>query len=216
MYILNLNAHPDVLCWLPHGRGFIINDKKRLEKEILPKYFKVSKFTSFTRRLNRWEFTIHTQGHKKSSYFHPKFVRHEHTLCLEMMPAPQTKKTRSIGAMKQHSQLKKATVVEDQSIIEKSGISMADNMPSLPSNEKKGIVDHTQQLLYNLPSNPLQHYPVTDAQLYYHQLAFDPSMAMAAVGNSYFLRDTGLNALPYATMSQQHLNILDYVKRGNV
>jgi hypothetical protein len=35
--------------------GWIIRDKKRFASEVLPKHFaKQSKFTSFTRKLNRW------------------------------------------------------------------------------------------------------------------------------------------------------------------
>jgi hypothetical protein len=215
MFILNLNEHPDVLCWLPHGRGFIITDKKRLEKEILPKYFKVSKFTSFTRRLNRWEFTIHTMGHKKSSYFHPKFIRHEPRLCLEMIPAPQPKKTKSIVATKKQNQQKKATVEEDQSkikidgepkmaMIEPNKHFSAKNMPSLPEDEAKRIVNRNQQLLYSLSGNPLQQLPATGMQLYNQQLALDQSMAMAAVENSYFPSAGGLSVLPYATQPQHH------------
>jgi HSF-type DNA-binding len=43
-----------MIGWLWHGKGFIIKDKKRFAEEVLPRYFKKSKFTSFTRKLNRW------------------------------------------------------------------------------------------------------------------------------------------------------------------
>ena len=57
MDILSNEANADIICWLPHGNGFIINKKKTFANEVLPKYFKASKFTSFTRKLNRWGFT---------------------------------------------------------------------------------------------------------------------------------------------------------------
>lgn len=117
MYILDQDGHPNIISWLPHGRGFLITDKKRLETEVLPKYFKVSKFTSFTRRLNRWEFTIHTMGHKKSSYFHPKFIRHDPRQCLEMFPAPQNKK-RSTSAIKNKRKQKSAAASKTNGSIE--------------------------------------------------------------------------------------------------
>jgi HSF-type DNA-binding len=55
--MLDMLSNPDVadiMAWLPHGKGFMIRDKKRFASEVLPKYFKKSKFTSFTRKLNRW------------------------------------------------------------------------------------------------------------------------------------------------------------------
>jgi len=55
MEILSNEKYHDIITWLPHGRGFVILQKKRFANEIMPKFFnKRSKFTSFTRKLNRW------------------------------------------------------------------------------------------------------------------------------------------------------------------
>jgi HSF-type DNA-binding len=58
MEILSNEKFSDIITWLPHGRGFVILQKKRFANEIMPKFFnKKSKFTSFTRKLNRWYVT---------------------------------------------------------------------------------------------------------------------------------------------------------------
>lgn len=55
MSILNDEQYAEIVTWLPNGKGFVISDKKRFASEILPKHFsRKSKFTSFTRKLNRW------------------------------------------------------------------------------------------------------------------------------------------------------------------
>ena len=54
MEILSNEEYIDIIHWLPHGKGFIIADKKLFADVVLPKYFKKAKFTSFTRKLNRW------------------------------------------------------------------------------------------------------------------------------------------------------------------
>jgi HSF-type DNA-binding len=55
MDILADERSKDSISWLPHGKAFILIDKKKLASTILPEYFgKSSKFTSFTRKLNRW------------------------------------------------------------------------------------------------------------------------------------------------------------------
>jgi len=55
MEILSDERNQDVARWLPHGMGFVIESKKRFAAEILPRYFaRQAKFTSFTRKLNRW------------------------------------------------------------------------------------------------------------------------------------------------------------------
>lgn len=101
MDVLDLEDEEVKQCfsWLPHGRGFIITDKKRFAAEVLPKYFGESKYTSFTRRLNRWYFTIQAHGHKRASYYHPQFIRGDTKSCHEMIPAPQRKNSRAKKAI---------------------------------------------------------------------------------------------------------------------
>jgi hypothetical protein len=48
--------YDDVVTWLPHGKGFIICDKGKFEKEILPTFLPNTKYASFGRRLKRWKF----------------------------------------------------------------------------------------------------------------------------------------------------------------
>ena len=92
MQILSIEGLSDVVAWLPHGRGFIIRNKKRLESEVLPRFFKKeAKYTSFNRRLKRWNFVIQRHGHTKSAYFHPDFVRDDLESISQMTPVPQIK-----------------------------------------------------------------------------------------------------------------------------
>lgn len=84
MDILSNDANTDIICWLPHGNGFIINKKKTFANEVLPKYFKASKFTSFTRKLNRWGFTRVPRGPETGAYFHKLFRRDKPELCMQM------------------------------------------------------------------------------------------------------------------------------------
>jgi hypothetical protein len=63
MEILDDPENSDTLSWLQHGRGFVIYRKKAFEQRILPRYFnKHSKYSSFTRKLNRWGFSRVTRG----------------------------------------------------------------------------------------------------------------------------------------------------------
>lgn len=90
MDILDSDDASDAISWLPHGHGFVVQNKKKVEEVDLPKFFnKKSKYSSFTRRLARWDFTIQCQGHKRAFYFNPLFVRGERERCLQMRPIPQ-------------------------------------------------------------------------------------------------------------------------------
>lgn len=84
MEILSGDEHADVLTWVPHGKAFIIYKKKKFSAEVLPRYFKQSKFTSFTRKLNRWGFSRVTRGPEAGSYFHKFFLRDQPHLSLQM------------------------------------------------------------------------------------------------------------------------------------
>jgi hypothetical protein len=77
--------HGETISWLPHGRGFMIYKKKLFETKIMPKYFhKNSKYTSFTRKLNRWGFVRVTRGPEMGAYYHKFFKRGESRLCMQM------------------------------------------------------------------------------------------------------------------------------------
>jgi hypothetical protein len=84
MEILSSDEIGDVISWLPHGKGFIIYKKKKFAADILPVRFKQSKFTSFTRKLNRWGFTRVTRGPETGAYYHKFFQRDDLRLCMQM------------------------------------------------------------------------------------------------------------------------------------
>eukprot|EP00567_Pseudictyota_dubia_P018574 CAMPEP_0197434278 /NCGR_PEP_ID=MMETSP1175-20131217/2027_1 /TAXON_ID=1003142 /ORGANISM="Triceratium dubium, Strain CCMP147" /LENGTH=550 /DNA_ID=CAMNT_0042962935 /DNA_START=230 /DNA_END=1882 /DNA_ORIENTATION=+ len=84
MEILSSTDHTDIISWLPHGRGFVILQKRRFASEVLPRYFRQSKYTSFTRKLNRWGFRRVTRGPEAGAYYHELFQRDHPGLCLRM------------------------------------------------------------------------------------------------------------------------------------
>ncbi|KAG7372567.1 HSF-type DNA-binding protein [Nitzschia inconspicua] len=95
MSILENDAVSDVISWLPHcgcpypiilkGRGFRVHDQQRFENEVCPAYFgQRSKFSSFARKLNRWNFSRVMKGADAGSFYHPSFQRGNRTLCAEI------------------------------------------------------------------------------------------------------------------------------------
>jgi len=96
-----------VISWLPHGRGFVIYKKKAFEEQILPRHFnKQSKFSSFTRKLNRWGFVRVTRGPESGAYYNPYFKRGGHRLCMQMSCQSNSKSSVIKGsAAKTHSDI---------------------------------------------------------------------------------------------------------------
>ena len=55
MEILADERNHDAICWLPHGRAFIVRKREKFAELVMPRYFsRKAKYSSFTRKLNRW------------------------------------------------------------------------------------------------------------------------------------------------------------------
>lgn len=50
------------IAWLEDGKSFVINDPDAFTRQVVPKFFKQTKFTSFTRKLYRWGFRQVNRG----------------------------------------------------------------------------------------------------------------------------------------------------------
>mmetsp|Transcript_31208 Transcript_31208/g.47806 ORF Transcript_31208/g.47806 Transcript_31208/m.47806 type:complete len:204 (-) Transcript_31208:65-676(-) len=85
MEILSNEDNLHIINWLPHGKGFVIYKKKEFARSIMPLYFRhTSKWTSFTRKLNRWGFDRVSSGPEMGAYYHKFFQRDEPRLCHQM------------------------------------------------------------------------------------------------------------------------------------
>ena len=83
--LLQMLNDPDVqhiTSWQRHGQAFDIHDKDAFVDEVLPLYFPHSrstvanaKYTSFTRKLNRYGFKLMNRGKLAGGYHHPLFHR---------------------------------------------------------------------------------------------------------------------------------------------
>jgi hypothetical protein len=64
-----------IASFLPHGRAFAIHKPREFVKHVMPKYFRMSRFSSFQRQLNLYDFQRITDGHDKGAYYHELFVQ---------------------------------------------------------------------------------------------------------------------------------------------
>lgn len=99
MEVLSNPEISDIVTWLPHGKGFIILHKHKFSVDIMPGYFKQSKFTSFTRKLNRWGFSRVCRGPEMGAYYHKFFQRGNYLLCMQMHCRSNNKSTKDTTTM---------------------------------------------------------------------------------------------------------------------
>lgn len=78
----DMDGYSDVISWLPHGRAFRIHDTKAFVAKVMPKYFYISKITSFIRQLSIYGFRkVSRKGIDKGAYFHDMFLAGRPGLC---------------------------------------------------------------------------------------------------------------------------------------
>ena len=138
MSCLDNPANSDILEWLPNGDGFLIKDKKRFGTEILPQVLKQTQYSSFTRRMNRWQFKLNNLGHKQASYHHPLFRRGRQDLAMQMAPIRQ-KQYGSGGDRKQSKSVSAKTTTNEAKTENKVDNSSSDD----ESTTDKGNSKHT-------------------------------------------------------------------------
>jgi len=83
---VEINDQQDIVSWVEDGKAFKVHKMKAFVDEIIPKYFRQSKYKSFQRQLYFYDFHRVPGGPNAGAYSHPKFQKGVKTLCLSMMP----------------------------------------------------------------------------------------------------------------------------------
>lgn len=70
-----------IVAWLSHGNSFKVHNVPVFVSEILPLFFKQTKYKSFQRQLNLWGFERIQNGPEKGAYYARQFLRDKPILC---------------------------------------------------------------------------------------------------------------------------------------
>ncbi|CAB9510741.1 Heat stress transcription factor [Seminavis robusta] len=96
----------DVISFFSHGRAFAVHDPDRFTSEVMPKYFKQSRLSSFQRQLNLYGFTRITSGPDAGGYYHELFLKGRPSLAVHMrrVGLPQGEDRRKMRAKNMKSE----------------------------------------------------------------------------------------------------------------
>eukprot|EP00978_Attheya_sp_CCMP212_P034706 scaffold146825_cov35-Attheya_sp.AAC.1 len=73
-----------IVSWQPHGRAFVVHKPKEFVEDVMPRYFRQSKLTSFQRQLNLYGFSRLTRGKDNGGYYHELFLKAKPFLSKQM------------------------------------------------------------------------------------------------------------------------------------
>jgi hypothetical protein len=77
-------GNEEIMSFCSHGRAFGIHKPEQFSKDIMPKYFKQSRLSSFQRQLNLYGFTRINTGPDAGGYYHELFLRGRPALCVHI------------------------------------------------------------------------------------------------------------------------------------
>ena len=77
-------GNSDIVSFFSHGRAFCVHDIDRFVTEIMPRYFKQSRWNSFARQLNLYGFIRITKGPGAGGYYHELFLKGRVSLSYHM------------------------------------------------------------------------------------------------------------------------------------
>jgi len=77
-------GHENIISWDSDGKSFKVHQPDEFVVEVMPKYFNQTKFRSFQRMLNLYNFKKIIVGPMRGGYIHPKFHRDKKELCYTM------------------------------------------------------------------------------------------------------------------------------------
>jgi len=150
MELLSYDDVKESIAWTPKGEAVMIVDEHSFLEEVLPKFFKKTKFSSFKGKLYRWGFKRVVKGENSGAYFHKLFLRDNPSLCLHMRRIVKKGRVFSIDAPQM-----------EEKILLKNEISLINNVSkSRYSNQATAKVDihQTKKPLPTIPKLPHLSY----------------------------------------------------------
>jgi hypothetical protein len=121
------------ITWSESGLAFRIHDIDGFTANVLPKYFRTKKFSSFQRNLNLYGFSKVRRGPDTDMYAHPSFVRGKPELLTRL------RKCASAASRRNQSSESSLAILPFMMVIDESCCDSSTSAGSAASNEESNI-----------------------------------------------------------------------------
>lgn len=125
---LIVNAPKELIEWTADGTGFVVKEPKRLEKEVLHKYFKHNNFSSFARQLGFYGFRKSRHifpmdssliGTRCCEYRHKNFIRGRPDLMTEIHRKTYGSSSKEVDGMDKDIEILGSRVEQLSNLVQK-------------------------------------------------------------------------------------------------
>ena len=79
------SGRSDIVSWQPHNRSFLVHNADAFARDVMPNFFRQTKYSSFQRQLHMYGFQRISAGPDKGAYYHECFIRGKPSLCNHMV-----------------------------------------------------------------------------------------------------------------------------------
>ena len=208
--ILSLPEFSHIISWMPHGRSWRVLKPKLFKEIVMLKYFShQSKYSSFTRQVNAWNFRRITRGPDRFTYYHMFFIRD--------FPQEAMKMTRGVSDDTCESQF----MMSDQSehdffkmnFLPQNSFGYGSNLPirpPYPLSPPSNVVNNFMS--YHRPNMQLPYYPNPPSRSYQEQMH---SPVFQQPTPHHFRQQSNTSEVQYsANTGQYHTSTSDNEWRG--
>jgi hypothetical protein len=156
-----------IISWLPDRQSFKVHDQKAFSDQILPRYFKLTKYKSFQRQLNIYGFErISDNSSNRGGYSHTYLVRGDPKLCVNMIrqkikgngksrrittpssPLPSSSDHSSLSHEHRHQQEATKTIIADD---EDSSMAAEEKRMPIRVQSSSDLLDGDLQMFHGKP-----------------------------------------------------------------
>ena len=165
------NDLQSAISWVKGGKAFMVHDPEKLV-EILPMFFGQTKYRSFRRQINMWNFHRILEGHDRGVFIHPFFVRDDKKMLSHMSrhtvaPPPPPNDVLDNPFRCEEWRIHSLRLQEPLTFGNRHDVAVMDRTPIHPQMMMSPV--HCRRIESMWPSSSMYHYDMRDHKIQFYE-----------------------------------------------